>query len=182
MITFTTPTSLQIGDGAPEFEDLRGVDATSYGLSSFSDKPLLALVFISNGCPTVRVYEDRLKDLQESYGPRGVQIVAINSNNPHLSPSDSYPEMVRRSEDGGFNFPYLQDEDGSVARAYGAISTPHAFVLDRERRLSYRGRIDDSRDPSKITSHDLESALADVLEGRTVEAPDTAPFGCAIVR
>ena len=91
-------------------------------------------------------------------GPAGVQIVAINSNNPFLSPADVLPEMVKRAGAAGYNFPYLKDEDGAVARSYGAMTTPHAFVFDHERRLRYRGRIDDSRDPSKLTSNDLADA------------------------
>lgn len=182
MIDTTTTTSLGLGEKAPAFEDLQGAEGRSYRLSSFDDKPVLALVFISNGCPTVRVYDERLIRLQERYGDGGVQIIAVNSNNPYLSPPDVYPELVKRAKDAGYNFPYLKDEDGSVARSYGAISTPHAFVLDANRRLRYRGRIDDSRDPSKITSIDLENALIDLLDLKEVKVPETQPFGCAIVR
>jgi peroxiredoxin len=182
MTTSTAVRSLALGDKAPDLTDLKGADGKSYRLSSFDDKPVLAFVFISNGCPTVRVYDDRLIALQSEYGAGGLQVVALNSNNPYLSPADSYTEMVKRLNEAGYNFPYLKDEDGSVARSHGAISTPHAFVFDRDRKLRYRGRIDDSRDPSKITSHDLEDALAAVLEGTAVEVPDTQPFGCAIVR
>lgn len=182
MTTSAAPTSLALGDKAPHFDGLKGADGKSYGLSSFDGSPVLALVFISNGCPTVRVYDDRLIALQSAYGDQGARVVAINSNNPYLSPADSHTEMVKRLNETGYNFPYLKDEDGSVARGYGAISTPHAFVFDRDRKLRYRGRIDDSRDASKITSRDLEAALAAVLGGRAVEMPDTQPFGCAIVR
>ena len=178
----STAQSLALEDASPDFGDLKGADGKSYRLSSFDDKPVLALVFISNGCPTVSVYNDRLIGLQLAYGDKGLQVVAINSNNPYLSPPDSYTEMVKKWVETGYNFPYLKDEDGRVARTYGAISTPHAFVFDRDRTLRYRGRIDDSRDPSKITRHDLESALVAVLEDRVVEVPETQPFGCAIVR
>jgi peroxiredoxin len=182
MTTSISAEALKLGEEAPVFGDLRGADGKSYRLSSFDDKPVLALVFISNSCPTVRVYDDRLKALQARYGPAGVQIVAINSNNPFLSPADTSPEMARRAEEAGYNFPYLKDEDSGIARSYGAMTTPHAFVFDSDRRLRYRGRIDDSRDPSKLTSHDLRNALADVLAGNTVRVPGTQPFGCAIVR
>jgi peroxiredoxin len=182
MTTSTAVKSLALGDKAPDFGDLKGADGKTYRMSSFDDKPVLAFVFISNGCPTVRVYDDRLIGLQRAYEDRGLQVVALNSNNPYLSPADAYTEMVKRLNESGYNFPYLKDEDGSVARSYGAISTPHAFVFDRDRKLRYRGRVDDSRDPSKITSHDLENALVAVLEGRAVEVPDTQSFGCAIVR
>jgi peroxiredoxin len=182
MNTSISAEDLKLGEEAPVFGDLRGADGKSYRLSSFDDKPVLALVFVANGCPTVRVYDDRLKALQARYGPAGVQIVAINSNNPFLSPADVLTEMVKKAEAAAYNFPYLKDEDGAVAGSYGAMTTPHAFVFDHERRLRYRGRIDDSRDPSKLTSNDLADALADVLQGRIVRVPDTQPFGCAIVR
>ena len=120
--------------------------------------------------------------LQEAYTHKGVQLVAINSNNAYLSPVDTFAEMVRRVQEKHFNFPYLKDEDGSVADAFGAISTPHIFVLDSGRILRYKGRIDDSRDPAKATHSDLEYALEDVLAQRSVRVPETKPFGCAIVR
>lgn len=145
-MTTSTAQKLALGRRAPEFGDLRGANGESYRLSSFDGKPVLAVVFISNGCPTVSVYNDRLIGLQRAYGDRGLQVVAVNSNNPYLSPGDSYAEMVRRVDETRYNFPYLKDQDGSVARSYGAISTPHAFVLDGDRRLRYQGRIDDSRD------------------------------------
>jgi peroxiredoxin len=181
-MTTSTALPLELGHRAPDFGELKGADGRSWRLSSFDDKPVLALVFISNGCPTVSVYNDRLIDLQSTYGDGGLQVVALNSNNPYLSPTDSYSEMVKRLDATGYTFPYLKDEDGTVARSYGAMTTPHAFVFDSDRRLRYRGRIDDSRDPSNITTHDLSDAVAAVLEGTVVEVPDTQPFGCAIVR
>lgn len=181
-MTTSTAQPLELGHTAPDFGDLRGANGERYRLSSFDGKPVLAVVFISNGCPTVNVYNDRLIELQRAYRNRGLQVVAINSNNPYLSPTDSHTEMVKRLDESGYNFPYLKDEDGSVGRSYGAISTPHAFVFDGDRSLRYRGRIDDSRDPAKITSHDLEDVVVAVLDGAVVEVPDTQPFGCAIVR
>lgn len=120
--------------------------------------------------------------LQEAYALQGVQLVAINSNNAYLSPADSFPEMVQRAREKRFNFPYLKDHDSCVADAFGAISTPHIFLLDSGRILRYKGRIDDSRDPAKATYSDLENALEDILAHRPVRIPETKPFGCAIVR
>jgi peroxiredoxin len=90
--------------------------------------------------------------------------------------------MARRAREKGFNFPYLKDVDGAVAEKFGAISTPHVFVLDASRRLVYRGRIDDKRDPSRATYSDLENALRDMFAGLPITVPETQPFGCAIVR
>jgi len=157
------------------------VDGGRSSLSSFADKPVLVLMFSCNGCPTVKAEEERMIAIQEAYAHQGVQLVAINSNNAYLSPADAFPEMVQRAKEKRFNFPYLKDEDGSVADHFGAISTPHIFVLDSGRILRYKGRIDDSRDPSKATYSDLENALEDILANRTVRVPETKPFGCAIV-
>lgn len=170
------------GQRAPDFRDLLDVEGRRLGLTSFSDALLLVIVFSCNGCPTVKASEDRIIALQAANGPRGVQLVAINSNNSYLSPADTYAEMVRRAREKGFNFPYLKDDDGGTARAYGAISTPHAFLFDRERLLRYKGRIDDSRDPARVTVRDLQNAIDDVLADRPVRIAETKPFGCAIVR
>jgi peroxiredoxin len=173
---------LAIGHSAPDFRNLPGVNGGRYSLSSFADQPVLVLIFSCNGCPTVKAEEERMIALQERYAQDGVQLVAINSNNAYLSPADTFLEMVARAQEKRFNFPYLKDEDGSVAEAFGAISTPHIFVLDSERILRYKGRIDDARDPAKATSSDLEQALLDLLAHRIVRIPETRPFGCAIIR
>lgn len=173
---------LHLGERAPNFGHLWGVDGEDYSFVSFDHHPILILVFTCNGCPTVKANEDRLIGLQERYGRAGVQLVAINSNNPYLSPPDTADEMVRRAREKGFNFPYLKDADGAVAAAFGAISTPHVFMFDATRRLLYKGRIDDARDPARATASDLENALRDIFAGRPVSVPETQPFGCAIVR
>ena len=173
--------SLALGDPAPAFGPLLGTDGRAYSLETFSDAAVVVLVFVSNGCPTVRLYEQRLAELDCRYRSRGVQIVLVNSNNPYLSPPDAYPRMVERAERFSVAFPYVKDDDGALARSCGAICTPHAFAFDRERRLRYRGRIDDSRTGRRVTRDDLGRAIDDLLEGRVPEVGETAPFGCAIV-
>ena len=172
-------SSLGLGAKAPDF-DLPGVDGRRYSLSSFKDKPVLVVIFSCNHCPYVVAYEDRMIAIQRDYASRGVQLLAINSNDDKAYPEDSFPEMVKRSRNKGFNFPYLRDEPQKVVEAYGGVCTPHVFAFDGGRTLRYRGRIDDSKDPSKVTVPDLRNALDDVLMGRTVRVPDTKPFGCSI--
>jgi thiol-disulfide isomerase/thioredoxin len=172
---------VNLGAQAPPFEGLLGADGEQYSLDGFADQELLAIIFSCNGCPTVRAAEDGLVALQEAYAGKRVQLLAINSNNPFLSPSDTYGEMVKRAEAKGFNFPYVKDEDGSVAKAFAAERTPHVFLLDSDRALRYRGRIADSRDPAKVTRRDLALALDDLLAERAVEVPETEPLGCTIV-
>jgi len=171
---------LELGEKAPSFENLLGADGARYSIASFSDKPVLAVVFSCNHCPYVKAYEERIVSIQRDYASRGVRLVAINSNDDRSYPEDSYPEMVKRAKERGFNFPYLRDEEQFVAEEYGAVCTPHVFAFDKARLLRYRGRIDDSRDPSRVSSHDLRNALDDLLAGRDVRVPDTRPFGCSI--
>ena len=170
-----------IGAGAPDFGNLLGVDGERYSLSSFQDKRLLVLLFISNGCPTVKACQERMIRIQKDYSGKKVQLLALNSNNSYLSPADTYAEMVLRNREKSFNFPYVKDEDRTVARAYGAVCTPHVFLLDEERRLRYKGRIDDSRNPERVTISDLRNAIDDLLANKVVRVSETMPFGCSIV-
>lgn len=173
---------LTIGQRVRDFRDLPAVDGARYSLTDFARHRVLVVVFISTGCPTVKANEDRLMALQGKYRKAGVGFVAINANNPYLSPPDTFEEMARRADEKHFNFPYLKDTDGAVADHFGAVSTPHVFVLNASRHLVYKGRIDDKRDPSRATSSDLENALRDVFADVPVKVPETQPFGCAIVR
>jgi len=173
--------TLTIGVGAPDFGNLLGVDGERYSLSSFQDKRLLVLLFISNGCPTVKACQDRMIKIQRDCSRKNVQLLALNSNNSYLSPADTFAEMVLRVREKGFNFPYVKDEDRTVAKAYGAVCTPHVFLLDEERRLRYKGRIDDSRNPERVTVSDLRNAIDDLLANRPVRVSETKPFGCSIV-
>ncbi len=170
---------LPLGQTAPDF-DLLGVDGARHSLQSFRDARVLVVVFSCNHCPYVKAYEDRMVSIQREYSANGVQLVAINSNDDASYPEDSFDNMVKRAREKGFNFPYLRDDSQQAVDAFGAVCTPHVFAFDSDRKLRYRGRIDDSRDPAKITSDDLKNALDDLTEGRPVRQPDTRPFGCSI--
>ena len=172
-------STLALGARAPDF-DLPGVDGRRYSLGSFKDRPVLVVIFSCNHCPYVKAYEDRMVSIQNDYEGKGVQFVVINSNDDKAYPEDSFPEMVKRSKEKGFNFPYLKDESQEVVEAYGGVCTPHVFAFDADRKLRYRGRIDDSKEPSKVTVHDLRNALDDLVAGKEVRVADTKPFGCSI--
>ena len=174
-------TRLALGDPAPEFEGLIGTDGGRHSLASFRSSPQLVLLFVGNGCPSVKAYGEELQRIHEKYGPGGAQLVLVNSNNEYLSPPDTLAEMVKVAEARGWTFPYLKDADQSLARACGAETTPHAFVFDAERRLRYRGRITDSRNPASATTHDLTRAIEDLQSGRQVQEPNTQSIGCSIV-
>lgn len=176
----TGPATLPIGAPGPAFADLLGVDGRRHGLADYDASPIVVLVFSSNRCPTAKAYTDRLNRLQADYGPRGVQLVLINSNSPYLYGEESYERMVELAAELGYAFPYLQDDDQRVARAYGPTRTFHAFVLDRERRLRYEGRFDDARVATSVTTSDLANALDDLLSGVAVSVSQTRPFGCSL--
>ena len=171
---------LPLGEAAPKFENLLSTDGKRYSLDSFRDYRVLVVIFSCNHCPYVKDYEGRMVEIQRDYADRGVRLVAINANDDKAYPEDGYPEMVKRAKQRGFNFVYLRDTDQRIVEEYGAVCTPHVFLFDQERLLRYRGRIDDSRDASKVRSPDLRNAIEDVIGGVPVRVPDTRPFGCSI--
>ena len=170
-----------LGAPGPRFTDVAAADGRHYSLSSFDDREVLALVFLGNGCPTAKACEGALIELEATHGPRGFGLVAINPNNPYLSPPDTVAQMARRAREVGYNFPYLKDVDASLARAYGMVRTPQCCVLDRHRVLRYRGRVFDARDPARVKRHDLKEAVEDLLAQREVRVPESESFGCSIV-
>ncbi len=171
---------LELGSKAPDFS-LPGVDGGVRTLASFGDAKALCVVFSCNHCPYVKAYEGRFVAMQAELGPKGFQLVAVNSNDAEGYPEDSFEAMRARAAERGFNFPYLRDESQAVARAYGAVRTPHVFLFDGARRLAYVGRIDDSWDnPAKVTRSELREAVDDVLAGRPVRLPETFAVGCTI--
>lgn len=171
---------LQPGQRAPEF-DLPGVDGKTHSLRSFADRPIVVVFFSCNHCPYVQAWESRFIEVQRDYAPKGVQLVAINSNDESAYPEDDFPHMVERSKRLGFNFPYLRDETQKVAEAYGPVSTPDFFVLDRGRVIRYRGRLDDNhRDSRAVKETYLRDALDDILAGKNPRTPLTPPYGCSV--
>lgn len=142
---------------------------------------VLILAFLGDACPAVKACIESLVALQQRLGERGVHVIGVNSNNQYLSPTDTPSEMARWATERNLNFPYLKDPQGELARRLGVTNTPHFLVLDPEKRLRYRGRMYDSREPARATTRDLEDAVDCVLDDRPVTVPETHPLGCAIV-
>jgi peroxiredoxin len=172
--------NLEIASQAPDF-NLIGIDGKKYSLDSFKDKKALIVIFSCNHCPYVQAYEGRIIKIQNDYGPKDVAVVAINSNEDVNYPDDSFDNMKKRSVQENFNFPYLRDEDQSVARAYDATHTPEIFLFDIERKLAFHGKIDDNwQEPTKVQNHYLRNALNELLEGKEISVPETFTIGCTI--
>ncbi|TVR70042.1 MAG: redoxin [Marinilabiliales bacterium] len=181
---------LEIGAVAPDF-DLPGIDGRNYTLADFEEYEVLFIVFWANHCPTAQAYEDRLIEMVNKYHPKGVGFVAISPNSPqavslselgYSDVGDDFDDMVIRAADLGYNFPYLYDGDdhkGSIP--YGPVATPHVFIFDNERKLRYRGRIDDTENPYiKPNTSDAIDAIEALLAGKEVEVKVTPSFGCSI--
>jgi peroxiredoxin len=181
--------TLEIGDKAPDFK-LPGVDGRQYRLSDFSRADVLVIIFTCNHCPTAQAYEERIKKLAADYRNKGVALVGISPNDPkavrldelgYSDMSDSFEEMKTRAKDMGYNFRYLYDGDEQkVSRSYGPARTPHVFVFDKQRRLRYEGRIDDSEKSKLVKSRDARNAIEALLKGRRVPVEETMTIGCSI--
>lgn len=190
MLSACSAGVLKIGQKAPDFAALTGVDEKQHGLADYRDAKAVVVVFTCNHCPVAKAYEDRLITIQADYKAKGVEIVAINSNSPKKQPQDSLEKMKERAagndlgdwreKKGPFNYPYLFDATQKVARAYGATCTPHVFVLDSERKVAYMGAVDDNMDAKKAKEPHLRSALDAVLEGKKPPKTETKEFGCGI--
>ena len=172
--------NLEIGSPAPDF-NLIGIDNKKYSLDSFRDKKALIVIFSCNHCPYVQAYEDRIIAIQSDFADKDVAVVAINSNEDINYPDDSFENMKKRAVDRNFNFPYLRDEDQSVARAYDATHTPEIFLFDENRNLAFHGKIDDNwQEPDKVQNHYLQDALDELLAGKDISVPETFTIGCTI--
>ena len=172
--------TLAIGAHAPEFH-LPATDGKPYRLADFSSDDALVVFFTCNHCPYVVGSDESTRASAERFAPRGVRFVAINSNSSNTYAEDSFEHMVQRMEQQHFPWIYLHDMTQEVARAYGALRTPHFFVFDVDRRLVYMGRgVDTPRDATLATTHELNDAIEDALSGRSVRAPVTNPIGCNV--
>ena len=179
---------LAIGSPAPDF-NLPGIDGKSHTLSEYAAAKILVIVFESNHCPVSQLYEGRIKQIQADYKPAGLVVVGINPNNPkairineldHSDMSDSLPEMKIRAEYRHFTWPYLYDgETQAIAAKFGAVSTPHIFIFDQDRKLRYQGRIDDNMLWSAATTHEARDAIDALIAGKPVPAETTRAFGCS---
>src|SRR5262245_21795428 len=172
--------ALKLNEQARPFT-LPGIDDKSHSLSDYKDKEAVAVIFSYNHCPYVKAWEDRMVQIQGDYGPKGVQLIVINSNDVSNVPDDSFPNMKERAREKWFNFPYLFDESQAVAQAYGAERTPEVFLFDQQGQLRYHGAIDDNYDnPAAVKEPYLRSALDAVLGTKPLSLGSTEPKGCTI--
>lgn len=165
------------GERGPDF-DLPAAHGGRLRLAAIQE-PVVLVVFMSNRCPGVRAYDARLRALQQTHAGT-VKLVGINSIDEDLYPREGLNDMARSLQERGLDFAYGKDVNQRTARSYGALCTPHAFVLDQRRQIRYRGRIDDSLLESGVERRFVEDAIAAILDGGPVAVDETAPLGCSI--
>lgn len=184
----TSHPILPLGSSAPDFS-LPGVDGKIHSLADYASSPVLVVVFTCNHCPIAQMYEQRIQQLESDYRDRGVAVVAIQPNNPKAirideldssDISDSLEEMKIRFAYKNLHYPYLYDgETQSVARAYGPQATPHVFIFDKDRKLRYQGRMDNSYRQELVNTQDARNAIDALLANREVPVKKTGVFGCS---
>jgi peroxiredoxin len=179
---------LPLGSPAPDFA-LPGVDGKIHKLSDYASSPILVVVFTCNHCPIAQVYERRIEQLYEDYGKKGVAVVAIQGNDPKAirideldssDVSDTLDDMKVRVQYKHLHYPYLYAGDTtSVTQAYGPQATPHVFIFDKDRRLRYEGRVDNSYRIEMVKTQDARNAIEALLTGQEVVVKHTGVFGCS---
>ncbi len=180
-MALTPSTMLPLGTSAPAFS-LPDTTGKSVSVADFQNAPAFLVMFICNHCPYVKHVRSGLAQLVKEYQAKGLAAVAISSNDVKNHPEDSPAKMAIEVQEAGYTFPYLYDESQSAAQAYQAACTPDFFLFDREKRLVYRGQMDDSRPGNGIpvTGKDMRAALDAVLAGKPVIAEQKASIGCNI--
>lgn len=172
--------TLQIGDRAPDFK-LPATDGRTYSLACFAEAKVLVVFFTCNHCPYVVGSDEQTRATVSRFKDNGVAFIGINANSENTHPTDDFDHMVARMKAQHFPWVYARDKSQEVAKAYGALRTPHFYVFDRNRKLVYTGRgVDNPRDAAKMTVNDLDRALEELLAGRPITVPMTNPIGCNV--
>jgi len=173
-----------VGDEVSDFR-LKNVDGKYVSLANYSDAKGFIVVFTCNGCPYAKAYQDRIITLDKKYKSKGFPVIAINPNDPSVEPGDSYDEMVKRSKEKGYTFPYLFDEKHEIFREFGATNTPHVYLLKKETGgrliVKYIGAVDDNyQDATAVQKPYLENAINAVISGKDPEPNVTKAIGCSV--
>ena len=173
---------LPLGTIAPDINLIDAIDGEMVTLSKYSDAKAILIVFTANHCPYAKHVMPELIKIANEYQEKGLQIIAISSNDIQTHPQDGPQFMYEIAINDSNPFPYLYDEDQSVARAFTAACTPDLFLFDADRKLVYRGQLDDSRPGNEIplTGKYLREALDQLLSGKKITVEQKPSMGCNI--
>lgn len=169
----------KIGETATDF-NLKNVDGAMVSLAGIKDAKGYIVTFTCNECPFAKMYEDRLIDLHNTYASQGYSVIAINPNSPE-NEKEGYEAMQQRAEEKAFPFPYLVDEGQKIYPQYGAVRTPHVFLLDKDLKVQYIGAIDDNaKSAEDVQDKYLENAIAALEKGEKPDPSITKAIGCPV--
>jgi peroxiredoxin len=168
---------VDIGQKAPSWKNLPGVDGKKHGLAELKTARAVVVVFTCNHCPVAKNYENRLATLVKKYKKQKVEVIAVSVS---LYEADNLEAMKKRAKEKKYGFQYLQDSSQKIGQQFGALCTPHVFLLDAERKIAYMGKIDDDIYEEDVTERYLNDAIDAVLAGKTPEVTETKPVGCPI--
>tara|TARA_B110000014_G_scaffold250137_1_gene226089 strand:- start:323 stop:907 length:585 start_codon:yes stop_codon:yes gene_type:complete len=173
---------LEIGSTMPKMgKKLQDISGNTMTLSDAKGDQGTLVVFSSNTCPWVINWEDRYLTLADKYIPKGIGMIAVNSNSSRFNGKESLDEMASHADEIGYQFPYAQDSESELAYAFGATKTPHIYLFDREDKLVYRGAIDDNgRDATKVDEPYLANAIDELLSGESISKTTSKAMGCSI--
>ena len=173
----------KVGDVARDFS-LKNVDGKMISMKDMKNAKGFIVIFTCNHCPFAIAYEDRIMNLDKKYASKGYPVVAINPNDPTIVPDDSYDNMIARSLEKKYSFPYLFDATQEIATAFGATRTPHIYILEKSKDkyvVKYIGAIDNnSEDAEKADKKYVEDALEALIAGKSVPTTETKAVGCSI--
>ncbi|HBI40932.1 MAG TPA: thioredoxin family protein [Tenacibaculum sp.] len=174
-----------VGDVVADFS-LKNIDDKMVSLKDFKNSRGVIIIFTSNTCSYSLAYEDKIISLDNKYKNKGFPIIAINSNDPIVSPGDSYEKMQERAKEKSYTFPYLFDEDQNVLLKFGVNKTPYAYVLEKRNDrmiIQYIGVIDDSfLGLNKVKRSFVEEAIASILNGKKpiISNTEVQADGCTV--
>ena len=181
-ITFLIGGELEIGSAMPLMDhQLANISGNTMTLADAKGDAGTLVVFSCNTCPWVIRWEDRYVTLANTYAPKGIGMIAVNSNAARFGSEDSLEEMVEHAKNNGYNFPYAQDPESELASAFGATKTPHIYLFNGDDKLVYRGAIDDNaKNAKKVDEPFLANAIDALLAGNPINPQTTKALGCSI--
>jgi peroxiredoxin len=174
-------TMLPLGTQAPPFA-LPDPAGKTWSFEDVAGERGTLVAFVCNHCPYVRHIATRLGVKAAEWIDAGVGVIGINSNDTSSYPDDRPERMAEQAAEWNWTFPYVTDEDQSVALAYRAACTPDFFLFDADQRLGYRGRFDAARpgNGEPVTGAELDAAVRAVLAGEPAGGDQIPSIGCNI--
>lgn len=170
----------KLGETAADFE-LQNVDGSMVSLSTFKEAKGYIVVFTCNECPFAKMYEDRLIELHNTYAAKGYPVITINPNVSEDNDKESFEAMRKRAEEKNFPYPYLADTNHEIFPKYGAVRTPHVFLLDSERKVQYIGTIDDNaKSADNVKMNYVKNAIEALENGAKPNPNFTKAIGCPV--